>query len=135
MIYRFRVLQSSWGIAIDLSLRISYPDRDTLNGVAAVADDIYLLVTDKHNKPSTLNWLHRGIADIAHQLQQHKEAGVLCIEVAAIHYSPADFQPEGLYHAVQDAVLSYFGLDLKEHKISFNKEQNRYCFHDLETGI
>ncbi|MGB1250968.1 MAG: hypothetical protein ACPG8W_10170 [Candidatus Promineifilaceae bacterium] len=132
--HSYRLISSSWGIAIDLT---GYYVKDSKHSMEAYADatkakkidnDLYVKILPELTEVEA-SMLAQGLRSISHQLKSIKP---ITIVISRLNYDPTDYQAEGLYLAIRGWVGQTFKLELPSIPASFNHEQNRYEF-DFEN--
>ncbi len=128
MNYKYRLLKTSWGIAIDIDIEvkenISTVDYEIININStlnlAIKKSLKLLDEEIH-------FLEKGLKDaipyIFNDLATEKN---VCIENTIINF--AHYQEEGLYCAIQEALALYYKVDIPKISTSYDKENNKYVF-------
>lgn len=130
MIYKYRVLKSSWGIAIDIDLTaISHEDLET-SEVEDIDSMVSFAILDYNFDRDLRPIIKEGIADILEFIYSKISTKAICFLIHKIEYTPTDFQKEGLYYAIQDSIYAYFNESPLHHKIEFDKSANKYIFKD-----
>lgn len=126
--YSFRVIQASWGLAVDISgYFVRYFDFG--GEVAPIAEGIYLAVIPSHLNDGERDWLRQGVEMMSTVLLREssfREDTVLV--VSDVSFNPCDFQPEALACAVRGLVGELLCIDVPRVTVVFNKEKNRYDF-------
>lgn len=131
MIHKYRVLKSSWGIAIDIDLDVVSLEEIEMSKVEEINPRVCFLILDSSFDNGLRPFIKDGITDISEFIYSKIGTQAICLLINKIEYNPTDFQKEGLYYAVQDSIYAYFGETPLPHKIEFDKVANKYVFADL----
>jgi hypothetical protein len=123
----FRVIRSSWGIAVDLTARgQTGPDRPV--EAIRVGSKTWLnlsALTLPLDDTNHLVWAARRVAD---QVEAARPMADVTIEVHDVKYPLTDYQPEGVAAALIGWVVEEFDLEHPPIEITFDAEANRYVF-------
>ncbi len=127
-VYRLRVLQSSWGLWVDLGLSSCFVDGDPGDG-RPVAERVWMTVA-----PEVFLWeegansIADGIRRIARQLMAKAPSSqsALVIRVESLEFPWVDFQDDALEAAVVGWAAELLGIEDDPAVFSFDKAHNRY---------
>ncbi len=129
MKYKYIVLKSSWGIAIELDMEeiVSSPILDT---DIPVFEDVYLRIGASLNiKESIVTyWSVKALNDLRREISIEKKANNLCYYIKTLDFSFTDFQEEGIYGAIVGWFSKFYGLKLVLPTVEYDKDINRYIF-------
>jgi hypothetical protein len=126
MLHKFRVLKSSWGIAIDIDMDV-VSEADGLS-FSEVSDDILVLVKDKDLNPDLHYLIFNAIKNNMNLIKSKKGSNRLYFIINKIVYNPTDFQDNALYYAVEDSIYNHFGEVSPQYEIEFDISNNSYIF-------
>ena len=124
--YQYRVIKSSWGIAIDIGGEIVFATEAPF-GAARVLDGIYVSVG-----PSWVDdCQRRAIADGVKQMASSVRAACPRGEVATarildVSYNPCDYQAEAVPWAVAGWIAEALQAPPPEVSVEFDAKRNRY---------
>jgi hypothetical protein len=123
--FSLRVLQASWGIAVDIRARAVFslalpPDS------RPVSDRVALDVHAVRLGAEDLEYLSYGLALMAPAIQRAHADGIVLVEVCEVTFTPTDYQPEGLTAAIIGWSAEEFGVDQAPWELRFEQQANRY---------
>lgn len=124
--FSLRVLQSSWGIAIDLRARSAHcdafpPDATLASGKVALA------VADVDLGAQDIGQLLRGLTLMAPAIQRARPNANVLVELGAVTFTPTDYQPEGLVVAIIGWSAEEFQVNQVDWDLAYDKTTNRYA--------
>jgi hypothetical protein len=124
--FSLRVLQSSWGIAIDLRARSAHcdafpPDATLASGKVALA------VADVDLGAQDIGQLLRGLTLMAPAIQRARPNANVLVELGAVTFTPTDYQPEGLAVAIISWSAEEFQVNQVDWDLAYDKTTNRYA--------
>jgi hypothetical protein len=128
-IYKYRVLKSTWGIAIDLVASSSTTKPPPI-GAIEIAPTLWLNITAKPCADSDRMALVQGLRMIADRIKAsvpHPKHAIV-ITITKVDYAPSDFQSEGLIYAIVRWAEEEFGFKVADIEVKFNKAANKYEF-------
>ena len=128
-IYKYRVLKSGWGIAVDLLTTFSLDESGSVDAVRIIPG-LWIDIIAKDCSTSDRAALIRGLRMIADRVKTEgtrSDCDVL-ITVKEIEYTLTDFQDEGLTCAIIKWSEREFGLAIPDIPVTFNRARNRYDF-------
>jgi hypothetical protein len=126
--FPFRVLQASWGIAVDVDARVSFLDRAPTTA-EEIDSRVFLSIAQSLVLPAVdLDFVRSGLRRLAEDLRNAAEESIALIELDDVDYSPADYQPEGVEAAVIGCVCEILGCEPPTLDIAFDRDENRYVF-------
>lgn len=106
--HEYRLLKSTWGIAINIEAHI---DRWSRKNVLEVMPEVKLTTSE-------MEWLKKG-----------KSYCPYCeVVISKIEYNPTDYQEEGLAAALIHIVHESFHLPIPNINVEFDKEKRRYVY-------
>ena len=113
---KYRVLKTSWGIAIDIEA--------TFEEIAS--DKNILTFSEQSLTPNEKEQIIMGLEDLlsVSDLGNKKYT----IDIQKVLFNPCDFQVEGLYWASRDWLSKALNIKTMEPEISFDKTSNKYFF-------
>lgn len=117
---KYRVLKTSWGIAIDITGLL----LDT------TADKNVLAVSEKGLTSDQKNQITLGLESILNKIPADKKYN---IDIQKVWFNPCDFQTEGLFWASRDWISKALDIKTSEPEISYDKTQNKYFFRLADT--
>ena len=126
--YRYRMIQTSWGVAVDLTGRLAAVDSPessvlTLKHGFSVAG-VPGWLTDEER-----DFLRKGFDIAGPTLLAGSSFGARSLLVIEeLWFNPCDFQPEGLTCAAIGLVEALTGEKILEVPVSFDAATNRYEF-------
>jgi hypothetical protein len=125
--FPLRILQGSWGIAIDLRARAMVSAEVRLD--LPMAGERVLLDVSRVQLPTVdIDQLLLGLTSMAAAVQEKEPNGYVIIEVSEVTYTPTDYQPEGMAAAMIGWVSEEFGLESPIQSVHFDKVHNKYVF-------
>ena len=137
--YHYRVIKSSWGIAIDITADV-LPLADSVYAAIEVRNGLWLSVDlgsalTQQEHQMLINRLYLLNGDLDRIVQEH---GPLVIRVYDVSFNPVDYQEEGLAYALAGWVAQRFTIPLTLQPVHFLKQENRYIFdlapHPVESN-
>jgi len=137
--YNYRVIKSSWGIAIDITAEV-LPLADSRYAAIEVRNGLWLSVdmgvelTQQEHQMLTIG-LRLLNGDLDRIVQRD---GPLVIRVYDVSFNPVDYQEEGLAYALAGWAAQQFTIPLTLQPVHFLKQENRYIFeldpHPVESN-
>ena len=126
MLHKYRLLKSSWGIAIDIDFDIiNYVEPDAHK----ITDMTYLRIKEENLEEEIVKALILGIKDISTQLDNKDESKTIVINKVIYNY--AHFQIEGIYCAIQEGICKHIGISPPKVDVIFDKTKNKYIFSGI----
>jgi hypothetical protein len=129
LIYKYKLLKSSWGIVIFLDVEeIKNPDLQE-NDIL-IANNVYLRLNtfEKLPKESAAIMLSQGIRSLINLITDQLNGEAVCFHVKSLDFNYTDFQLEGLVCAIREWIFQYYKIPIEPIKVVFDSEQNRYIF-------
>ena len=129
--HRFRIIESTWGVAIDLTAHL-------VSGQPKLESDKQLpnLVFARQDIDDAVrNQAQRGLDSVASTFP--KAAAILqnnTLVVDDICYNPCDFQAEGIACATAEWICLELGLFPVPLKLRFDKCTKQYVLCDLQSA-
>ena len=128
--YSYRLIKSSWGIAIDITAEAA-PLSD-YSGAAAeeVEQGLWLAVeTSWQLSPDECRYLATGLRLVSQDMQSRiAQDGPIVVRVIDLRFNPTDYQKEGLAFALAGWMAQTFDFPFSPPHALFNREKNRYEF-------
>ncbi len=126
MIAEFKHIQSTWGIAITITI-FQKPARDFNDStLIQLSDKIALSCKVSNITVAGKEYLCKAIRDNVDILNGIIKPSIL--EVVNVDYTLSDYQEEGMYCAMVCWLNKKYNLCLNMPQISFNKQSNKYEF-------
>ena len=129
-LHSYRLLKSSWGIAIDVDASYTsiddYSDKEHCIKLNA---GIWFINKCTFLSKEELQCLMDGVLFIEHNIinsSEHKEKTL--IEINDVQYSPTDYQIDGIKVAIIEWASIVFNFKLPLICTSFDKKLNKYLF-------
>ena len=113
---KYRVLKTSWGIAIDIEATL-----DEVN-----SDKNILTISEQSLTPNEKEQIIMGLESVLTQSDLKNKS--YTIDIRKVWFNPCDFQLEGLYWASRDWLFKALNIMTTEPEISFDKALNKYFF-------
>ncbi len=127
-LYRYLVLKTSWGIAINLRAQRVYSKLKP-EGANVVAERIYLDVHERMLSNEEVLWLVRGLKMVAGNLAKKIcDNRYVIVRIVEVEFNDCDFQAEGLADAIIRWSAEVFELDIPQAGVFFDKQAKRYVF-------
>ncbi len=124
--YRYRIIKSSWGVAVDLTAEVG---SDATNAHAA-ADNVFLRI----EAPLKLNaeehaGIIQGLRLVAPDIGACIAPGSdTVVRLLALEYNFCDYQPEGLVCAIANWAAQEYGFAPPAIRVTFDRVARRYAF-------
>lgn len=126
MIAEFKYIQSTWGIAITITIiERAAKDFDN-NTLVLLSDKIAISFKASNITSSGKEYLCKAITDNIYILKRIIEPSIL--DIVNVEYTLSDYQEEGMYCVMISWLNKKYNLSLKTPEISFNKQTNKYEF-------
>ena len=122
----FRILKSSWGIWIQITGTSKITNEQT-HTIKSAHPNFGLSPEESKFIEQGFKWI-TGKFDLA-------ENTAYQVNIDNIQIADCDFQAEGLFYAIAFWVSEHFGFEMPQFRYSFNKEENRYEFPDLDDQL
>jgi hypothetical protein len=91
--YQYRILQHTWGIAIDISAEATSLVSES-NGIARVTDDLWLKVVPTFINEEEYKYLAIGLSTVVNKIRAKKETPVpVLVQVTRLEFNECDYQP------------------------------------------
>ena len=132
LIYKYRILKSSWGIAIDLEAKAviytQHLDFDINQETVRLNDTITLSISPECKlEADEVRYLGKAILNFSTEVESKlPEDSKVNIHVVNIIVNYADYQPEGLYCAMVGWLTLRFDFPMPQLDVRFDKGLNRY---------
>ena len=124
--FPLRILQGSWGIAIDLTARVVLGSEPPA-GVHAAGRRTWLDVSGAQLSDIDVGHLLAGLSYVATAIERIRSEAAITIKVLSAAYSPTDYQPDGMAAAIVGWVSEEFELDPAPRvDVHFDAQNNRY---------
>ena len=125
--FRFRVLKSSWGIAVDLTAR-TWTGVDVPRRAIQVGSRTWLDVSSGQLTSVDVDQLVFAARRVADSIEAARPGANVTIDVRDVAYALTDYQAEGLAAALIGWAIEEFELEYPAIQITFDSEQNWYEF-------
>jgi len=125
--FPLRILQASWGIAVDFRARAVLAEEPR-TGLLAASRRVLLDLSGVQLSAADTGQLLRGLNSMAAAIEAKEPSGYVVIEVDEVTYTPTDYQPEGLAAAMIGWASEEFGLESPIRDVYFDRDNNRYIF-------
>jgi hypothetical protein len=116
LIHKFRVLKTSWGIAIDIDASFSFKDRK-------INEDIELDLSELDIPIFQQKYLFEGLKWIQHFIKEP-----VIIVVHALKHNFTDYQDEALCFAFAEWASSAFNFKIPCYEVTYDREEYKYVF-------
>jgi len=131
--YSYRIIKTSWGIAIDIAAEIipinDYRNWDELNQCNKIINGLWYSIKNNILSKEDEECLQKGLMMISKSIFQRFFSNNILIVFHKIEYNPCDYQKEGLVMAtIQWAINALNLVPVNDISVSFNKEVNKYEF-------
>ncbi len=113
---KYRVLKTSWGIAIDLT--------GILN--ENILDKNILTVSEKSLTPEEKEQIESGLNSVLIKIATSNKS--YTIDIQKVWFNYTDFQIDGLYWASRDWLIKALNIKMEEPEITYDKTTNKYSF-------
>jgi len=126
-VYTYRVLKSSWGVAIDVDAEVREgAGRDALS----VGPGLWLrdATARQQLSPAVLQMLALGLRPLVTPIRRVTGGREQVVEVRALQYNDCDFQFEALAPAMYGWAVAEFGLTAPQVEVAFGGRERRYVF-------
>jgi hypothetical protein len=121
---RYRCLQSSWGVAIDLVAELKQIENIDTSDTQSHTE---LKIELPKNFTQFYSFIKIGIDEILNSFPIIKSRiSSMVFIVIDINYNPCDFQPEGLACAVASWYYEEFELNFNPISLQYNKQDRKY---------
>jgi hypothetical protein len=132
--YNFRIIMSSWGIAIDITAE-AISRSDYSGDATEIKDGLWLAIeTNRVASNTEHQYLATGLRLVAKEMQNVIATnGPLVVRVLDIWFVPTDYQEEGLACALAGWMSQQFGVTYQMPHVHFDNGRNRYEFDFPET--
>lgn len=128
MIYKYRVLKHTWGIWIDLDIDI-IENRD--NESIKVNNSISFKNNSNLNSDVINRYLMKAILDSYDNIKLKLNFKNNLLLIKHIEISNTDFQIEGIYAALMEAIYVYFEIENNKVDVYFDRKNSIYVYPDL----
>jgi hypothetical protein len=127
--YKFRVILSSWGIAIDIDADIERVAEAPVEAIM-IADRFFLRLGEEVRLPAAdLEAFVAGLSRIAPAVSDTLDEGAIAVvELHEVHIAHADFQTEGMEAAAIAWACDSLKIEMPRIKTSFDAGENAYMF-------
>ncbi len=124
--FKYRVLQSAWGIAIDVVAEFVF-SRSNRHAVT-ICDGVGLIIDDRTLPDEHYPALQRGVAMMAETIKDSDVLLPVGVRIAEVRYNLTDFQSCGIQWAVAGWIAGELGTTPPKVEVSFDSDANRYVF-------
>ena len=126
--FPFRILQTSWGISIDLEIGLVVLDCPPLDA-ERIEDGVFLVLPEPLPLPiEDVDFIRSGVRRMASAARDYAGASSAVIEITSLDYAPTDYQGEGLEAAVVASLSELMSIEPPEVRVTFDSAANRYQF-------
>lgn len=129
-VYKYRLLKSSWGIAIDVTAR-RVAKFSTFVGLHQITSEIQIQIQQSHLTNREIGFILKGLELVALKISSNSIKYPVYIEIQNLHYNPTDYQEEGLAAAMIGWASQEFNFEEPDLPVYFNNNVNRYIFPKL----
>lgn len=135
--HKYRVIKSSWGIAIDIDGAVmsitDFKDKDNCKEI--YPGIWWFCEMDPLSQGEASHWLLKGLEILYNDILKYSpyKDGTLII-IKSYWFNMCDFQEEGLVAAIIEWVAKALNFDLPHIDVSFCKDTNRYEYFFPETN-
>lgn len=124
-VFPLRILQASWGLAVDLRARVILDGPKPVAAVE-VSDGIWLRVLARSTAEDRY-WLGVGLAYVAPRIQEAVGGASVVLEVSDLDYRPTGYQPDAVALAVIGWAGEELGIEI-EVDVRYDRESDNYNF-------
>ena len=114
---KYRILKTSWGIAIDISGTVK----------ESAADKNVLTISDRGVTPEEKEQTLQGLESVLTQITV--DSRKYNIDIQKIWFNPCDFQTDALFWAGRDWISKALHLKSSEPEILYDRTLNQYSFN------
>jgi len=125
--FAFRLLKSTWGIAIDLQGQAQFR-REAPSALILAGERTWLDASRIKLADPDITQLASGLSHASPMIERQHASGHVVVQVRRVEYTPTDYQPEGMAAATFGWAAEEFDLELPQVEVDFDKEANRYVF-------
>ena len=127
------LLKTSWGIVIFLDIE-ELKDPEILVSDIGICENIYLRINYESVRvnQSMIKWISQSIVDLSGALYPIIKRSIVCYNIKSLNFPYTDFQEEGLYYAVQEALAKYYKITLTGNDAYYDRIKNKYIFPHLD---
>ena len=130
--YSYRVIKSTWGIAIDIKCSLDIVSRTNvpLKQFHHIQGCIFCQMPEILNDREC-NYIKSGIEMMYKEIIDNCDVGkdeAIIIALTNIRYNPCDYQEEGLQAAIIMCLQEMFKNNTIKINTTFDYERKRYCF-------
>jgi hypothetical protein len=133
--YSYRIIKSSWGIAIDITAEAVPLAHYSGTAAEEVEQGLWLAVeTGWQLSPDERRYLATGLRLVSQGMQRRiVQNGPIVVRVIDLRFNPTDYQEEGLAYALAGWMAQTFDFPFSPPHALFNREKNRYEFSLPQT--
>jgi len=121
----FRVLRSSWGIAVDLTARAT---RGSAPEDAFRVGERTWLRCSESVLEDDVAFLRRGLARVAAEVDAAGDGEHVVVDVLRVDYVPTDYQADAMEPLIAMWAAEEFGFNAPAVTVDFVPAANRYVF-------
>lgn len=125
MNYKYRFIKAVGGIYIELDYDI-LQKLDNVDDYTEISRNIYLKI-EQYLPKEAIYFIEKGIFDIRNLINQSIDNDIFIV-IKKITLSFSDYQDEGMYCAIQQALSQHFGFKATEMNISYDDEKRKFIF-------
>lgn len=127
----YRLLLSTWGIAIDMGIATMYTQQkvwDKDHDIIKVSELIYVVCKKGTLSTDGLNYFCNGLHNVKGTLDNIINEPTYYYIADAI-FSHTDYQDEGMYNVAISFLNTRYSLAIQLPEVSFSRDNNHYNFH------
>jgi hypothetical protein len=124
--FKYRVLKSSWGIAIDVTARFDFSASP--ENADSISDGIHLVIDDQTLPNEYFELVETGVNLMSDRIKECDVEFPLCVRITELKFNPCDFQPCGIPWAVAGWITSELEISPPAVSIEFDKTANCYVY-------
>lgn len=122
----FKIIESSWGIIIEIKGKIELFSSKNISGIVKIDDFLFLdLSKYEYMSDENKNKIINGLVWVNNLIPKDKKI-VLIVEEFSLN--PANFQIEGLFFGMAQWISSYYNFPLPDFHYKYSKTTNKYIF-------
>ncbi len=136
MIYKYIVLKTSWGIVVSLDME-EIPTISPLPADIKINEQIYLRIGEINKEETHARWeeiekwVSLAIKHAVDDIIPHLTTNV-CFYVKHVDMHILHSTEEGIYCAARGWLIKYYGLNMEQVPVHYDKAANKYIF-DIPT--
>jgi hypothetical protein len=131
--YSYRLIKSSWGIAIDVTAECTSKSIFCKKNESVVVDicpGLWGVIFDDRIPKNEVQFIWEGLRHICKSiLTKSPYKNDTLITIHSVEFNFCDYQPEGLAPAIIGWAANALGFDEPELNVVFDKKENKYKFN------